>query len=375
MSCSFLVGVQLARSLGADGYGTYGLAMSIVAILTIPAEIGLPQLLTREIAVAREANNWGQIQAVIRWGRRTVCLMALAVAASVVLWLHVSGRGLGSPLGLTLLAGIVMVPLVALNNLQGASLRGLQYLVQGQLPDALLRPVIFALLLLVVPWWLDRADPALAMGLGALSAALACLATTWMLRRALKDGAGIRPTVVDARGWWGSAIPMALTEGMRVLQGHLLVLLMGVISTSALVGVFRVATSVALLITVSITILNIVSSPLVAQMHARGDRTELQKLMRWVALGMVACTTLVSAPFFVGGEYLLATLFGAEFAEAAVPLSILCGGWIISGAFGECHGDRAPPPPPRVDDRRAVRCSIPHRTPKHPRRCHPFQRG
>lgn len=30
MGFGFLVGVQLARGLGADGYGVYGLAMSIV---------------------------------------------------------------------------------------------------------------------------------------------------------------------------------------------------------------------------------------------------------------------------------------------------------------------------------------------------------
>src|SRR5690606_17389976 len=65
---SFLVGIQLARGLGVEGYGIYGLAMSIIAVLTIPTEFGLPQLLTREVAAAQSRGDFGRIRTIIRWG-------------------------------------------------------------------------------------------------------------------------------------------------------------------------------------------------------------------------------------------------------------------------------------------------------------------
>src|SRR4051812_45457231 len=52
MALGFLVGIQLARGLGTEGYGIYAFGMSVAAVVGIPTEFGLPQLMTREIAVA-----------------------------------------------------------------------------------------------------------------------------------------------------------------------------------------------------------------------------------------------------------------------------------------------------------------------------------
>ena len=50
-------------------------------------------------------------------------------------------------LGLTLLVGVLMIPVAAQVSLQAAALRGLQQIVRGQLPDVVLRPAFYSLLL------------------------------------------------------------------------------------------------------------------------------------------------------------------------------------------------------------------------------------
>ena len=50
MLFAFLVGVQLARGLGVEGYGQYGIAMAAIALASIPGEFGLSRLVTREVA-------------------------------------------------------------------------------------------------------------------------------------------------------------------------------------------------------------------------------------------------------------------------------------------------------------------------------------
>ena len=47
MLFAVLVGVQLARGLGVEGYGQYGIAMAAIALASIPGEFGLPRLVTR----------------------------------------------------------------------------------------------------------------------------------------------------------------------------------------------------------------------------------------------------------------------------------------------------------------------------------------
>jgi len=127
---------------------------------------------------------------------------------------------------------------------------------------------------------------------------------------------------------------MALTEGMRVLQGHLIILLLGVISTVSLVGVFRVASSVSLMIAVPVTLFNIVNAPLIARLYKDRDYGRLQKLLTWTASLMTFSTLLLVSPFFFAGEFILGTIFGAEFSQSNSVLLLLFFGVLSNSVFG-----------------------------------------
>jgi O-antigen/teichoic acid export membrane protein len=144
---------------------------------------------------------------------------------------------------------------------------------------------------------------------------------------------GVAPKMQSA-AWWASALPMALTEGMRVLQGHMAILLLGFLATVSMVGTFRVASSVALVIAVPTTLLNVVGAPIIARLHAQGDNARSQRLLSWIALGMTSCTLILTIPFIVAGAPLLSFVFGEEFGDANTALLVLCGGAVFSGFYG-----------------------------------------
>ena len=88
MAFGFLVGIQLARGLGAAGYGVYGLAMAIISLITTPTEFGLPQLVMREVASAHVRSDWSLIRGILRWSNRTVLLLSFSMAGTgLVGWL------------------------------------------------------------------------------------------------------------------------------------------------------------------------------------------------------------------------------------------------------------------------------------------------
>lgn len=338
MGFGFLVGVQLARGLGAEGYGIYGVAMSIIALLTVPTEFGLPQLLTREVAAAQVKQDWGRMKGILRWATRTSLWLSVVVAIGLLIWLWLSGRGIGSMLGLTLLVGVLMIPVAAQVSLQAAALRGLQQIVRGQLPDVVLRPAFYSLLLFLVPLWLAPLTPALGMALGAVSACLALLVVLVMLKKALPGQVADADPVMEVRGWWSSALPMALTEGMRLLQGHVLILLLGIMVAMSDVGIYRMATSMTLLIAMPISLFNIVGMPIIARLHAVGDRVRLQRLLGLTAAGMTLGVAALVLPFLLQGEWILTKVFGAEFAEGNVILLVLCGSVLVNAMFGIAAG-------------------------------------
>lgn len=334
MAVSFLVGIQLARSLGAEGYGVYGLAMSIVALLAVPVECGLPQLVTREAAVAHVDKDRAKLAALLHWAPRISLYSAALVSLLTVVAIFALGQDLGSGLRLTILAGLWLLPLVALLKIHAAALRGMQKLILGQLSEVLVRPLLFSLLLFVITAFFFPLSAPVAMLLGVLSAGIALVVTVFLLSRLTGDRLTAVSPMVYSRDWFSSAIPMAVTEGVRVLQSHLLILVLGLMTTEALVGVFRVSSAVSVMVGVSITVVNIVNAPLVARFFTEKDTLRLQRLLGWSAVVMTLFTLGLMLPFIFVGEFLLGTVFGPEFAGGSSALTVLLVGVLINSVFG-----------------------------------------
>ncbi|WP_327058751.1 lipopolysaccharide biosynthesis protein [Luteimonas fraxinea] len=334
MGFALLVGIQLARGMGPQGYGIYGLAMSIVAILMVPTEFGLPQLVVRETAASAARSRWGDIRGIINWSRDASLISSVLVAVLVIIVLVAGGRYIDQPLSEALLVGLLMIPCVALTKTRGAALRGLKHIVKGQIPDTVLRPGTQSLILFFAASLALTLTPALAMLTGVVGAAFAYLASNIMLRRALPSEAKSAQRVIRVKEWRSSCIPMAMTEAMRILQGHLAVLVLGLLAAAESIGIYKVATAIALVVTTPTAIFVSVAAPLISSLHTSEDRIRLQRLLSWTTAGMVGCTALLSAPFFFAAPVAINLIFGGDFVEAAIPLQILCAGALLTASAG-----------------------------------------
>src|SRR5690606_18688278 len=114
--------------------------------------------------------------------------------------------------------GLVLVPLIALGNLRGAALRGLRHVVQGQLPEFILRPAFLVVLVLGAHFGLSaRALTALdAMMLHAFASLAAFIIGAFLLLRArpvearAETRTATRPSV-----WLAAALPLGMIGGMQ----------------------------------------------------------------------------------------------------------------------------------------------------------------
>ena len=212
MGVSLLIGLQLARELGIVGYGMYGLAMSIIALLTDPTEFGLPQLLTSEVAPAQVANDWGKLRGILKWTNKMVVKTSAIIAIAVVVGILITKKNHESPLTITVIFGCIMVPFVALTNLPGATLQELLHIVKGQLPDTLIRPVAFSLLLFLVPQMNAALTPPIAMGLGVISTTMALGISIILLRLNLPPEVQSTTAQSQSPKWWSSALQWPLRK-------------------------------------------------------------------------------------------------------------------------------------------------------------------
>ena len=331
----FIGSVVLARALGPAGLGVYSLVFAIVTLLALPAQVGIPTLLVRETAKAQAKEDWSVLSGLWRWSTRIIFLSSMLITLGAFLVVLMGGERLGSELVYTLMAGLVLVPLIALGNARGAALRGLRFIVRGQLPETVIRPV---LLLVFVGGLLAlgaNVSSEKAMALHAAAAAIAFLIGAALLWRARPNAMiGVEADFSRTQQWLKAAIPLALIGALQIVSNQAGILLLGGFRAEDEVGIYKVATSAATLTLFGLQVVNLVMAPHMARLHAISDFERLQRL---ASVGAMVSSVLVLPALLVFifiGDWLLALVYGAEFKAAYLPLIILTVGQVINALFG-----------------------------------------
>lgn len=337
MMLSLGLAIVLARTLGPEGYGIYAYVLALVSLLSIPAQFGLPALVVRETAKAQVNRRWSLLRGVWRWATLAALILSvsLGLVGGAVAWIFEERF---TDLQLTTFAwGLLLVPLLALGNLRGAALRGLRRVVQGQLPETVLRPGLLLLLVtfVLLRWPADGLTSAQAMALHAGAATVAFGIGAWLLLRA-------RPIEVRAGNcveyrtgpWLQSALPLALIAGMQLINQQTDVLMLGIFGTAEDVGIYRVALQGATLVSFGLTAVGMVTWPYYARLHEKRDMVAFQQVATLSARAMLALALPVALMFILFGEWLLEFTFGSAYIEAYYPLVILACANVINAGFG-----------------------------------------
>lgn len=335
-SLALLAGVVLARILGPADYGTYAYVFALVSLLAIPAQIGLPQLVVRETAKTQSHEAWGLMRGLWQW---VTCVsltlsLLLALVTGGIAWLIADH--IAVPQLMTLAWGLILVPLIALGNLRGAALRGLGRVVQGQLPEFVLRPGLLIVLLVLPLSGKNDLTAAHAMALHALAATAAFAAGLWLLHRGRPSpltAAGTVP-IYESRNWLASALPLAFVVGVRVISNQTDILMLGVFEDVEKVGMYRVAVQGAAIVPLGLSAVNMVASPQFARLYARQDMVHLQQVATMSSRIILLLTLPVVIVFLFFGKPILGHLFGPDYISAYGPLAILTLGQLANAAFG-----------------------------------------
>lgn len=334
MGIALITSLVLARLLGAAGYGAYAYAMAWVSLLVVPALMGWDQLLIRETAVYRTRSNWSLMRGLLR--RTTEITLAtslgLAFLAALLIWVF-KGR-LESGMIAALWMAVTMLPLVTLTRLKGMTLRGLEHVVAGQLPETLIRPLLFIVIIGGIYLFAGEVLTApMAVGMNVLSAGIALLIGIKLLNIALPKAAKEAMPVYDTRRWVFSALPLLFVGGMYVINDRADIAILGAIKGVEEAGIYAVANRGAGLITLLLMSANVALGPIVASMHAVDRKEKLQLVVTKSArVALFAAVPVACGMIFFGYWFLF--FFGPEFTRGQTALAILSGGYLVNTAAG-----------------------------------------
>jgi O-antigen/teichoic acid export membrane protein len=229
--------------------------------------------------------------------------------------------------------GLVVLPFATLMSVAQGALQGLHRVVSSQLPDALLRPLVFLTLIAAIAVAGDgepTAEAALALQAIAMAAALA--ATVRLLWRSLPGSVRSAVPRRDTRAWNRSGLTLALNAGLGVLGQRIDLILVGALLGASSAGVYGLAVAAASVATLPFVALALPLSPLVAELHARGERASLARTITVSTRWTLGVTVVAGAALAAAGPLGL-PLLGHAFAAGAGPLALLCLAAIVDSAF------------------------------------------
>ncbi|MDO8946002.1 MAG: flippase [Desulfocapsaceae bacterium] len=334
---SFLLAVLLARALGPRGNGVYAFTLSILMLLSIPIQAGLPTLVVRETAKAHANNDWPFIRGIWRWVVRLICIFSSIVLVIIggVLW--VGYDWIDPARRVTFFAGLMLVPLTALVVTQGGAIRGLGKVSLGQFPHNVLRPGLFIIFLLATPWLVPSIalTPQQAMQLHLLSTAIAVIFSALALRRLQPVGQqGMNVIRQEPVAWRCAVFPLTLVAGFQLINSYADIVMLGLMRSDEEVGVYRVVVQMGNLVVFGLFAVNQVLHPHLAKLHDSGDKERLQRLVTVSARVILVFATPPVLLFVFAGAPVLKLLFGEEYMVGAHALGILAIGQLANAAFG-----------------------------------------
>jgi O-antigen/teichoic acid export membrane protein len=337
---AFGVQVLLARSLSkadGDGYELYTLVFSLMLLLAIPVRMGLPTLAVREVAQYKHAARWGLLRGLLLRSTQTVLLLSVLAAAAVVAFAVIAvALGLfddGDSAFLTTGAwALVFLPISSLMLLWGSSLRGLRRVVLGQLPELVLRPSFF-LIVLGVAMLGPGLLPHQAMALHCAAAGLALVVGALILLRSLPPEVASSKAQYDTPAWLRSAIPLSLLSAIAIGNQQVGILMLRLLAPAGELGQYKVVISVGVLVTFALGATGAVLGPHIARLYSEGDLDRLQRMLTWVVRGNVLLAIPFAAVFIFFGAPLLA-VFGESYRDAAPALIIIAIGQLVNATMG-----------------------------------------
>lgn len=328
-----VLGIVFARWLGPAEFGAYSFVIAAVGILLLPARLGLPELLTRDIAASRGSAIGIPVRATIFKGYILVGVAALGIVliGQVVLQFVAD-----TPLSRLMKIGLWLVLPTAFFEVTIGVLRGLGRTLAYQFYATLLLSGVTLLVGAAAMLATGRytADIGIESRFLAVALILAVAAThLWSVVRHYVDPAGaqVRGTV----GLLSTGLGFMLNALMYMALMRADLLVLGIVANEEAVGIYRVAVEGGLLVAFAYGAATTVLAPEYARLYASGDHGGLQTLVRQSARLIMLAGGIAAAILIIFAKPIITLVFGQDYAPASAALAILAAGHFVTFLFGD----------------------------------------
>ena len=323
--------IWLARWLGHAGYGAYSLIVYWSLLIALPSVLGLDSATKQLLPAFLERGDGARANGLRRDSQRLALgasLLCIAIWSLVVL---ASGRPAASD-RMAFIGGVVfLTPIVAVTSVQVALCRALHRIAFSQAVAYVLEPACILLgcgLLFAFHGVLGVREATL---LKVLTSLLVAVLLAIYLRRVWPvAGAEL---LSERRKLLEVSVPFLFMMGFVACLGLIDTIMLGAMRGEEAAGSYTVAVKTAMLVAFAHGAVDTAGGPLISRTWARGDRSQVQRILTVAAWTTLLVALPACAVLLVWGDWFLG-LFGDSFRNATPALSILVVGQLISSFAG-----------------------------------------
>ena len=327
----------LARLLTVSDMGVYFLVANLVAVVSVVSQLGLTQSLVRFVADALARNLPGRARAaildVLVMGGISALATGLLLQFGLGQWLARSVFQSEAMVAVTLWIALWAVVQIV-QRFFDEVFRGLHDLrlaaIFGGIVTGILTVIFYAVL-----WARGEADlqSVLILNVVAFGVSVALSGLVLMVKmRPLRGEGGLAVGEIISSSW---PLFFAAVTNIIMLRADLWIL--GMYQPEHEVAVYGAAARIITVMTIPLSMASAILTPMIAELHAQGQKDRLEKVLRIVAtLGGLPAILVILLFVFVGGPG-LELIYGDPFYQEGWPVLVLLGlGQLVNIWSGVC---------------------------------------
>lgn len=327
--------ILLARILEVESYGVYVFALSIVALLNMPSQFGMPLIVTREFAALHVKSLWSLMKGLELRAHQFVCVVSIFIILLALIFISNNPLQYKELKVDSLYIALSLVPILSLGAIRDAMLRGLRHVLLAQLSESLIRPLLLALGLLYILTFSTYQPSPSELLLYYAVCSLVSFFISWVIYQFKKPkeiSNAIR--AFETKKWINAAIPIGLTSGIQIINMQISILILGFIGNDSDAAIFRVAALGAGFVLIVLQIVNSVVAPYYARYYSLNQLKKIEELTAKVNKILLLITIPIVVCIILLGEWAINFFYGESYQNAYLPLVILAVGQGVNALMG-----------------------------------------
>ncbi|NOZ73628.1 MAG: oligosaccharide flippase family protein [Chloroflexi bacterium] len=334
---SYLFGILVARQVGAEQYGLYTLGVTAVSLISRLAIVGLDRGLMRFASISRGEGRGAllrQLAGLALWvggiSGMVGALLMWFFPANLLQLLHWTDKPQLLPL---LPVFALAVPAMTLTGIAIAGTQAFRTIRYRAFVVNVVQPILKLLTSLIFIVIVGPVAMAPVLGF-VVAQILGTFLALFYLRRLTQNVPVVdAPTPGVGRKLARFSLPLLFSNVIDYLNGRTELLVLGIFLIADMAGIYNAAVRLSGLGLIVLTAFNAIFSPLISDLHHRGEMERLSILFKLVTRWIVT----IAMPLFLVQMLFapqLMSFFGPEFVQGATALRILSLGQLVNFATG-----------------------------------------